>query len=219
MEDMDYLKRFSGKVAHDFNNVLTGVLGFAQLILMDMGKDDKFYEDVKQIENAAKKGRTFTDQLLLFSQKRPLVKKDEDVNEIIKDSLEEVRDMVKKDVVITTDLNKAPFLNLDGERIGQALKGVIMNSNEAIDSGGEIRLSTAVSDEGKNVLISVEDDGKGATPKDLPFIFEPFYKTEKMRENGVGLTIAYEIVKEHGGQIEALLREGGGMIFKMRFPV
>ncbi|MGB2662292.1 MAG: HAMP domain-containing sensor histidine kinase [Candidatus Omnitrophota bacterium] len=219
MEDMDYLKRFSGKVAHDFNNVLTGVLGFAQLILMDMGKDDKFYEDVKQIENAAKKGRAFTDQLLLFSQKRPLAKKDEDVNDIIKDSLEEVRDMVKKDVVITTDLNKAPFLNLDGERIGQALKGVIMNSNEAIDSGGEIRLSTAVSDEGKNVLISVEDDGKGATPKDLPFIFEPFYKTEKMRENGVGLTIAYEIVKEHGGQIEALLREGGGMIFKMRFPV
>ena len=219
MEDMDYLKRFSGKVAHDFNNVLTGVLGFAQLILMDMGKDDKFYEDVKQIENAAKKGRAFTDQLLLFSQKRPLAKKDEDVNDIIKDSLEEVRDMVKKDVVITTDLNKAPFLNLDGERIGQALKGVIMNSNEAIDSGGEIRLSTAVSDEGKNVLISVEDNGKGATPKDLPFIFEPFYKTEKMRENGVGLTIAYEIVKEHGGQIEALLREGGGMIFKMRFPV
>lgn len=219
MEDMDYLKRFSGKVAHDFNNVLTGVLGFAQLILMDMGKDDKFYEDVKQIENAAKKGRAFTDQLLLFSQKRPLAKKDEDVNDIIKDSLEEVRDMVKKDVVITTDLNKAPFLNLDGERIGQALKGVIMNSNEAIDSGGEIRLSTAVSDEGKNVLISVEDDGKGATPKDLPFIFEPFYKTEKMRENGVELTIAYEIVKEHGGQIEALLREGGGMIFKMRFPV
>ncbi|MGB2599692.1 MAG: HAMP domain-containing sensor histidine kinase, partial [Candidatus Omnitrophota bacterium] len=188
MEDMDYLKRFSGKVAHDFNNVLTGVLGFAQLILMDMGKDDKFYEDVKQIENAAKKGRAFTDQLLLFSQKRPLAKKDEDVNDIIKDSLEEVRDMVKKDVVITTDLNKAPFLNLDGERIGQALKGVIMNSNEAIDSGGEIRLSTAVSDEGKNVLISVEDNGKGATPKDLPFIFEPFYKTEKMRENGVELT-------------------------------
>jgi two-component system cell cycle sensor histidine kinase/response regulator CckA len=219
MEDMDYLKRFSGKVAHDFNNVLTGVLGFTQLILMDMDKDDKFYGDVKQIETAAKKGRTFTDQLLLFSQKRPLVRKDEDVNEIIKDSLEEVRDVVKKDVVITTDLSNVPPINVDGERIGQALKGVIMNSNEAIDNEGEIRLSTAASDDGKNVLISVEDNGKGATTEDLPFMFEPFYKTEKMRKNGVGLTIAYEIIKEHGGQIEALPCSGGGMIFKIRFPV
>jgi signal transduction histidine kinase len=217
--NLDNLKRFSGKVAHDFNNVLTGVLGFTQLILMDMKEENEFFEDMKQIESAAKKGKTFTDQLLLFSQKRNSVKKGADINKIIEDSLEEVRGSMKKDVRVTTDLKKIPTVNADSEKIGQAVKSIVINSNEAIEDKGEISLSTGLAEEGKYILVDIRDNGRGASPEDLSFIFEPFYKTEEGRKTEVDLVIAYEIIKEHGGEIEAQARDDGGMIFKIRLPV
>ena len=217
--NLDNLKRFAGKVAHDFNNVLTGVLGFTQLILMDMKEGNEFFEDMKQIESAAKKGKTFTDQLLLFSQKRDSVKGKADINKIIEDSLKEIGGSMKKDVRVTTDLKEIPPVNADSEKIAQAVKSIVINSNEAIENKGEISLSTALAEEGKYVLVDIRDNGKGASPEDLSFIFEPFYKTEKGRKAEVDLIIAYEIIKEHGGQIEAQAGDNGGMIFKIRLPI
>ncbi|MFQ5953150.1 MAG: ATP-binding protein [Candidatus Omnitrophota bacterium] len=211
------LKRFAGRLAHDFNNVLTGVLGFAQLILMDMDENDKSYNDIKQIEDAAKKGKKLTDQLLLFSKQKELDKKPEDINKIIESSINEAKDLVGPDTVITEDLKQIPPTNIDRERIGLAIRDIIVNSSEALEDGkGTIHLTTEK--EGKRVLISVLDNGKGAGPEDLPFIFEPLYRTKDSRTTGIGLTAAYETIKEHGGEIEAAAGNTEGMIFKIWLP-
>ena len=122
-------------------------------------------------------------------------------------------------MVIKTDLNEVPTLSLDRDRMNQALKGIVMNSTDAIEDKGEISLSTGVAEDGKHVLVSVSDNGKGANQEDLPNIFEPFYRTKMARISGASLTTAYAIVKEHDGNIDALIRDEGGLIFKIGLPV
>ena len=219
MENMDSLKRFADKVAHDFNNVLTGVLGFAQLISMDLKEDDQLYLDVKEIEKAAKKGKTITEELLFFGQKKELNKKETDVVEVIVNSVEVVKERIKPNIVITTDLKKVPLVRADKNMINRALEGMILNSNSAIENAGKIHIAAEEAEGGKYIMISVADDGKGASREDLQHMNEPYYRTKSGRKTGLGAAIAYEIVKEHGGRIDAESSDGGGMLFKILLPV
>ncbi|MGD2279005.1 MAG: HAMP domain-containing sensor histidine kinase [Candidatus Omnitrophota bacterium] len=216
---MEALKRFADKIAHDFNNVLTGVLGFAQLISMDLKKDDQLYLDVKEIEKAAKKGKAITEELLFFGQKKELDKKDADIIEVIMSSVGEVKSLIKTDIIITTDLKEIPLVSVDKNLVGRAIESMILNSDNAIESAGKIHLAAEEAEEGKYVMISIADDGKGASAEDLPHINEPYYKTKKGRKTSLGATIAYEIIKEHGGRIDAEIHDSGGMRFKILLPV
>ncbi|MGB2630629.1 MAG: HAMP domain-containing sensor histidine kinase [Candidatus Omnitrophota bacterium] len=217
MEDIGSLKRFAGRVAHDFNNVLTGVLGFTQLILMDINEEDKHYSDLKDMESAAKRGKALTGLLLSFSEEFSLAREESDINEIINSSIETAKTLIRPEVTIKTELSDVPTLNVDKEKIDRALTGMIVNSSKAIEGDGDIYLATKL--EGNNVVISVADNGKGAGPEDLPFMFEPLYRTSEMRTTGIELTIAYDIIKAHGGDIIVLKREEGGVAFDIKIPV
>jgi signal transduction histidine kinase len=213
----DSLKRFAAKVAHDFNNILTGVAGFAQLILMEMKEDDEFYKDIKEIDSASKKGKALTNKLLLFSQERTITKKEADINKIVTESVEEIKLSISPDIVITTDLSEMRPLSVDKEEIAEALKYIFMNSAEAMEHEGKIDITSG--EKGQYALISVTDTGKGAGSKDLPFIFEPFYRTKKMRMSGVELAIVREIINRHGGEIEAASHRNEGLTLKIRLPL
>jgi C4-dicarboxylate-specific signal transduction histidine kinase len=209
-------------VAHELNNPLTGVLGNAQLLLEGLPAGHADRETLEKIEALARRCRDITQKLLRFSQQRAEPDfRELDPNRVVADALSLAEGHVRAggigmDVALASDL---PHVRGDAGHLAQVVLSLVSNARAAClgKPGAGIRISTR--EEEGEVAIAVEDGGKGIAPENLPRIFEPFFTTKEQWSNvGLGLSVSYRIVAEHGGRIDVKTRLGEGSLFTVRLP-
>ncbi len=216
------LGQLGAGVAHEINNPLTGILGHAQLLLEEKPDGHPDRETLASIEALARRCREITQNLLRFSQQRPDPAFEEvDLNRVVADAVALAEGQVRASG-IPLDLDLAappPRVNGDPGHLAQVVLNLVSNARTACAGkpGAGIAVSTARS--GEEVEIRVRDGGKGIAPEHLPRIFEPFFTTKDQWSNvGLGLSVSYRIVSEHGGRIRVESRPGEGSTFTVRLP-
>ena len=234
MQKMDSIGRLAGGVAHDFNNMLTAILGSAELALARLTPEDPNHARLMTIKHASESAAHLTRQLLAFSRKQVIAPKLLDLNEAIQRTSPLLQRMIGEQVRLQTDLGKdLPSVKLDPGQVEQIILNLAVNARDAMPEGGRLSLETseAVLDEtnvqnhsqtppGRYVMLSVSDSGCGMSPEVLEHLFEPFFTTKGPgKGTGLGLATVYGAVKQNGGSIECHSEVGCGTTFRILFPV
>jgi two-component system, cell cycle sensor histidine kinase and response regulator CckA len=229
---MEAVGRLAGGVAHDFNNLMTGIIGLSQDILLDKEVQNR-RDDVEEIVKAAQRATHLTKQLLAFSRRQFAAPVVLNLNELIVDMQKMLRRLIGEDVELTTMLDpRAGNIKADPGQIEQIIVNLVLNSKDAMKGGGKITIETSNADltadyvkrhfeikPGAYVMMVVSDTGSGIDPAIQPQIFEPFFTTkEKDKGTGLGLATVYGIVKQNGGDIFLYSHPGQGTIFKIYLP-
>jgi signal transduction histidine kinase len=214
------LGQLGAGVAHEINNPLGGVIGHVQLLLADKGPADKDLEALKCIEEGARKASQVVQNLLRFSvQRKEAVRTSVDVNKLVRDTMSLTETILREQAInIGLDLDAAnPRLRGDAGQIAQVILNLVSNARTAMPKGGKLRVATKKED-GK-ILITVADDGKGIAPEIKERIFEPFFTTKDEWSNvGLGLSVSYRIIEEHGGRIAVESEPQKGSTFTVSVP-
>ena len=232
-QKMESVARLAGGVAHDFNNMLSVILGYAELALDKVFPDDPLHEDLQEIQEAGRRAADITRQLLAFARRQTIAPKVLDLNEAVEGMLRMMRRLIGEDI----DLAWHPHpglgpVKMDPVQIDQILANLCVNAKDAITDVGKITMETdRVSfDEaycadhagfvpGDFVMLGVTDNGCGMTPETLEKIYEPFFTTKAVGQGtGLGLPTVYGIVKQNNGFINVYSEPGSGTTFKLYFP-
>jgi signal transduction histidine kinase len=209
-------------VAHEINNPLTGVLGAAQLLLMELGSDHPARKLLKDIEAQAQRIRAIVANLLRVAQKEV---GDElvaiDLNRVVEDALMLVgeSELKKEKIELERRLDPLPQLRGNPLLLQEAIIELVTNARRAMPKGGRLTLATSA-DNGGLASLRVTDTGRGIEPGIIDKIFDPFFTTkDNWTSTGMGLTLVHKIVEEHKGTIRVDSRPGAGATFTMTFPV
>ncbi|MDX1775515.1 MAG: PAS domain S-box protein [Desulfobulbales bacterium] len=232
-QKMESIGRLAGGVAHDFNNMLTVILGQADLALLKIDSNNRLRRDLLQIRNAAEKSARLTRQLLAFARKQTISPKLLDLNDIIEDMLKMLRRLIGEDI----DLVWIPgahtgLVKIDPAQIDQILANLCVNARDAISKNGRVIIETRTQSldaaycenhpgfvPGTYVMLAISDNGIGMEQEILANIFEPFYSTKKTGEGtGLGLAMVYGIVKQNNGFINVYSEPGLGTTIKIYLP-
>ncbi len=232
-QKMETIGRLAGGVAHDFNNMLTPILGYAQLVRAKLGADCAFARELGEIEKAAHRAAGLTRQLLAFSRKQVLQPRVVDPNAVVSGILHMLCRVVGEDIRLSAELAAMQVrIVADPGQIEQVLLNLVVNARDAVSPGGRIVIRTEVVDSdgfvtwgsevapaGRYVRLSVEDSGCGMAPEVLSHLFEPFFTTkEEGKGTGLGLSTVYGIVKQSGGHLQVRSESGQGTRFDIYFP-
>lgn len=232
-QKMQAIGQLAGGVAHDFNNLLTAISGYCDLLLLRHEKGDQDHADLTQITQNANRAAALVGQLLAFSRKQTLTPKVLSVNDTLSELTHLLSRLLGEKVELLADYGKdLPRAFVDGRQLEQVIMNLVVNARDAMPEGGEvvIKIGTQVFDKttrvdrvlvpkGTYVTISVADTGCGIRPEHIKKIFEPFYTTKDVGEGtGLGLSMAYGIVKQTGGFIFATSVLGQGSEFSLLLP-
>jgi PAS domain S-box-containing protein len=223
-QKMEAVGRLAGGVAHDFNNVLTAITGYGDLILNDIAQNQPLRrEDIEQILQAARRAARLTQQLLAFSRKQVLQPEILNLNVVIAEMAPMLRKLIGEDVNLTVALASQPMsIEVDPGQIQQVIMNLAVNARDAMPRGGSLRLHTrsGVDERGTpQVILEVSDSGEGMDEETCRHIFEPFFTTkERGKGTGLGLSTVYGIVKQSGGDISVVSQVGGGTTFTITLP-
>jgi len=232
-QKIESIGRLAGGVAHDFNNILSVIIGYAELSLAKMQKDDILRNNILRINESAKKAANLTRQLLAFSRKQIIRPKPLDLNEIV-DAVEKMlQRLIGEDIeIIVCKGNGLWNIKADQTQIEQVLVNLAVNARDAMPNGGKFVIETEniVVDEsyimrhegiatGEYVRLMVSDNGAGISDSDISMIFEPFYTTKELgKGTGLGLATVYGIIKQNSGHIFVYSEIGIGSTFKVYLP-
>ena len=231
---MESVGQLAGGVAHDFNNILTIILGHASLLPSIDGASPEAAESVREIVEGAQRAASLTRQLLAFSRKQVMQPRDLNLNEVVTDFSRMLHRILGEDVALQFDpAPQLPLVRADAGMLEQILMNLAVNSRDAMPRGGQLRIETAaetigVEESGQRpdaapgsyVRLSVLDTGCGIPPENLSRIFEPFFTTKEVgKGTGLGLATVYGIVTQHRGWVEVESRVGQGAAFHIRLPV
>jgi PAS domain S-box-containing protein len=232
-QKIESIGRLAGGVAHDINNMLMPILGYANMLSGSLHQGDPRKEETDNIIRSAERVRDIARQLLAFARKQTLAMKLLDLNAVLSGFEKMLRRTIREDIVIET--RYAPSLPLilgDAGQIEQVILNLAVNAQDAMQNGGRLtietgraRLDQAFSDSHKDaapgdyVAITVKDTGAGMSRDVLALIFEPFFTTkERGRGTGLGLAMVYGIVKQHGGYVDVASAPGKGSTFAVYLP-
>ena len=235
-QKMEAVGRLAGGVAHDFNNMLTAIKSYSQLLLQDVAADDARHKDIQEIDLAADRAARLTRQLLAFSRQQMLQPRVLDVNQTVSELEKMLQRLLLKDITLSTRL--APDLHAvraDAGQLEQVIVNLVVNARDAMPDGGRLTVRTqnvtidaAAARQGwsfevrpgEYVLISVTDTGHGMDAATQSRIFEPFFTTkDRHKGTGLGLSTVYGIVKQSGGYIRVISEPGQGSAFEVYLPV
>lgn len=209
-------------IAHEINNPLSMVLGYTQLILRQEEPSTQRYADLKIVEKHARTCKTIVGDLLSFARSTRRQTGPTDFNKALGEILSVVRHPFELDGVVleaVVDPN-IPTMILDGPKIKQVFMNLIMNAKQAIGKNGTVKVTTRFDAEAEQVFASVQDTGCGIEPEHLQRIFDPFFTTKNPGEGtGLGLSVSYGIVKDHGGDIFVESTSGEGSTFTVVLPL
>ena len=214
------LGQLGAGVAHEINNPLGGVIGHVQLLLAERSPESTDYEALKHIEQGAQRASQVVQNLLRFSvQHKEPVRTNVDLNKLVRDTLSLTESLIRaQQIELQLDLAEAqPRARADAGQLAQVLLNLLANARTAMPSGGRLRVATGAS--GDETTLLVEDSGKGIAPEIRERIFEPFFTTKDDWSNvGLGLSVSYRIVEEHGGRIAVTSAPGRGASFTVYLP-
>ncbi len=212
----------SAGIAHEINNPLGIILGFSQLLMRNEDKDSARMADLKTIEKHVRSCKTIVEDLLNFARTSNPKKEMVDIHEVIDDVVDFVQNHGDMDnVTLHRDYDRGlSLLFIDEKKIKQVLINLIMNAKHAVGQKGRIVLSTGRNETADKAFIQVEDDGHGIEKKDLSRIFDPFFTTKPTGQGtGLGLSVSYGIIKNHGGDVFADSHAGQGATFTIVLPL
>jgi signal transduction histidine kinase/ActR/RegA family two-component response regulator len=237
-QKMEAIGTLAGGVAHDLNNILTGIVSYPDLILLDLPKDSHLREPILTIQQSGKKAAAIVNDLLTLARRGLVTKEAIDLNQVVRDYLEspefhklkEYHPNVRIEMIFEENIS-----NIMGSsaHLSKVIMNLVSNAAEAMVAGGIISLSTEnrsidkpqigydLITEGDYAVLTVSDTGKGIPASDLERIFEPFFSKKRMGRSGTGLGMAvvWGTVKDHDGHIEVKSIEGKGTTFTIYFPV
>jgi PAS domain S-box-containing protein len=232
-QKLEAIGQLAGGVAHDFNNMLSVINGYSQLLLIELEKTDPNYSRIQEINKAGKRSADLTRQLLAFASRQTIAPKVLDLNDIIAGMLKLLRRLIGENVELqwTPDDNLWK-VKLDPSQVDQILANLLVNARDAIIGNGKVIIETGKvefdeafcrmhpdSAPGQYVVLSVGDNGCGMDEKTIEHIFEPFFTTKKIGEGtGLGLGTVFGIVKQNNGFINVFSEPGKGTTFKIYLP-
>ncbi|WP_300457388.1 ATP-binding protein [Desulfobacula sp.] len=218
-EKLVSIGRLSAGVAHEINNPLTTILTSSMLIQEDLEKGTEMYEELTIISKEALRCRKIVKSLLDFARQSKAIKKPDNINEVIQESVVLTRKQANfKDVSLNASLaDNLPMVAIDRDQIQQTIINLTLNAIEATPPGGQINVSSQYLEKKKTIEIIVSDTGEGIHAEDLNKIFDPFFTTKKSG-TGLGLTITHGIIEQHGGTIVVKSALGKGTNFHISLP-
>lgn len=232
-QKLEAVARLAGGVAYDFNNLLTIIGGYTDLLLKQVDRQEPIYKKISQIHRAAKRAETLTDQLLAFSRKQAMQPRVLALNDLIRYSQRMLERLIDENIEMMTRL--APDLgNFRGDpgQVEQVIMNLVINSRDAMPAGGKLIIETANvvmkkgdgefpenMQPGKYVSLAVTDTGIGMDKETQTRIFEPFFTSRaEGGGSGLGLSTVYGIVRQSGGYILVDSKPGQGTTFRLYFP-
>jgi len=232
-QKIESIGRFAGGIAHDFDNFLQVILGFAWLIRSRHKDDRELLSDVQEIVHAAESGSGMVRQLLAFSRRKPAQPKVFDINDAVRHMARLVQQFVGESIQVTLQLDDGPFaVKLDPTGLEQIVMNLSSNARDAMPQGGTLTISTTRVEldaafatahpwatAGDYVRLSVKDSGMGMDPEVASHIFEPFFTTKQVsRGTGLGLAVVYGLVRQHEGLVDIETGPEQGTAFHLYFP-
>ena len=232
-QKMESVGRLAGGVAHDFNNVIMGIMGYADLCRDTIAEDHQAQDLLDEITRQAERSAKLTRQLLAFARKQTVAPRVTDINDDVSRMLKMLLRLIGEDI----DLSWEPGADLwpvriDPSQVDQILANLCVNARDAIRGVGRITIESenvsldgdycaenAEARPGDYIMLAVSDDGCGMEPETLENIFEPFFTTKNVGEGtGLGLATVYGIVKQNGGFVNVYSEPGEGSTFKVYLP-
>jgi len=232
-QKMESIGTLAGGIAHDFNNLLTGILGYSSILLREIMPDDPHYKAIRAIDASAQRAAELTQGLLAFSRRRETKMRSLRLNVVIRETVRLLGRTIPNQIELVQDLaGDLPCIRGDAMQLEQVIMNLCVNARDAMKDGGKLILRTAnadlsartlpvgVENQSKQfVLLSIQDTGCGMPEEIMERIFEPFFTTKGAGEGtGLGLALAYGIVRSHGGFIEVASSPGQGSRFDLYFP-
>jgi len=233
LQKIEAIGRLAGGVAHDFNNVLTVVIGRCQLMLSRYQPDDPAYQDLDQIESTAQRAAGLTRQLLAFSRNQASARQPLDLNATVTSVSDMLARLIGEHIELAVTLDpKLDLVMADPSQIEQVIVNFAVNARDAMPNGGRLTIATRnvmlnaafvaahpVATVGPNVLLEVHDTGVGMDEATLQRAFEPFFTTKAAGKGcGLGLSTVYGIVKQHEGYAAVESQPGCGATFRVYLP-
>jgi PAS domain S-box-containing protein len=232
-QKMESVGRLAGGVAHDFNNMLSVIIGHAGLAIIGLDPASPVHAHLTEISKAAERSADLTRQLLAFARKQTIAPRLLDLNEVVSGMLKMLQRLIGEDINLTWKPSSSPWpVKVDPSQIDQLLANLCINARDAISDVGTITIETenSVIDKsysahladvapGEYVRLSVSDDGFGMDRETLTHIFEPFFTTKEIgKGTGLGLATVYGIVKQNNGFINVYSEQGLGTTFTIYLP-
>ena len=232
-QKMEALGRMAAGVAHDFNNLVTAILGYTDVLASRIPLDSDLHEDVRLIRKATESAASLTRQLLAFARKQKLEPARLDLNQVLRNIRGILQRLIGPNVDLRTILDSAagPIL-ADAGQIEQVILNLAVNARDAMPDGGTLTIETreicpcegsvaahlGVGD-GPWVVLTVTDTGVGMDEETRKRIFEPFFTTKANGKGmGLGLPTVYGIVEQSGGHVRVQSRQGEGTTFQVFLP-
>lgn len=223
---MSAVGQLAAGIAHEFNNVLSGIVGYTSLALT---RDDieKVRKDLKVVDKASQRAIDVIKQLLTFSKQKEEKYTLSNIDEIIEDAISLVQNSLNKESIkIAKHYSKVPAVRINKGEIQQVILNLIINAQHAIaqsvDSGNEKVIGIKTKVEGSDIKIEVSDTGVGIPKEIIPKIFDPFFSTKNNNNeqggSGLGLSVSYAIIERHKGSIEVSSVKGEGTTFTIHLP-
>jgi len=232
-QKMEAVGLLAGGVAHDYNNMLSVILGYAELALSKLDEAHPLFADLTEIIKAARRSADITRQLLTFARKQTIIPVDLDLNEAVESMLKMLRRLIGENIDLAWLPKAGPCpVKMDPVQIDQILANLCVNARDAINDVGKVTIETGMAAfdetycadhfgyvEGDYVLLAISDNGCGMDKETLNQIFEPFFTSKgASRGTGLGLSMVHGIVKQNNGFINVYSEPGKGTTFKIYLP-
>jgi len=233
-QKMESVGRLAGGVAHDFNNMLSIILGNAEIIKEDIDPLNPLTANLEEIHKAAERSANLTRQLLAFARKQTIDPKIINLNHVLDDMLKMLKRLIGEDIDLTWQPSQSLWsVKIDPSQIDQILANLCVNARDAIKSVGKVTIETdnisfdeayckehAGFNPGDYVMIAVSDNGSGMDKKTMTNLFEPFFTTKSVgKGSGLGLATVFGIVKQNKGFINVYSEPNEGTTIKIYLPV
>ena len=232
-QKMEAIGTLAGGIAHNFNNILVGIMGYSEYLLRKMEENDPDYKAIRTIHEGSVKASDLTRQLLNIARGGEFKRVRLSLNDVVARVLPLISGTFNKSIEIETLLEKDPMI-MEGDvgQIEQCLLNICINARDAMTEGGRLVIETytrSLDEEfvklhlgakvGNHIVLSITDTGVGMPPHIKDHIFEPFFTTKKRAGGtGMGLATVWGIVKNHGGIVSVYTEPGSGSTFRLFFP-